>query len=106
MSHRSERGATVRGAIARDAESALTVAAAFQPDCAIVDLGLPRVTGYDLARQLRQALPNRQLLLIAFTGSGDASVQETSRAAGFDACMIKPGDPVLLETLLRDGQEG
>jgi len=93
-------------AIARDAASALTVAAAFQPDCAIVDLGLPLVTGYDLARQLREASPNRQLLLIAFTGSGNASVQEVSREAGFDACLIKPGDPVVLEALLRRGPEG
>jgi len=93
-------------AVARDAASALTIAAAFQPDCAIVDLGLPLVAGYDIARQLRQASRDRQLLLIAFTGSGDANVQEMSRAAGFDACLIKPGDPVLLETLLRGGPEG
>ena len=93
-------------AIARDAATALTVAAAFQPDCAIVDLGLPLVTGYDLARQLREASPNRQLLLIAFTGSGDSSVREMSQEAGFDACLIKPGDPVVLETLLRRAPEG
>jgi len=93
-------------AIARDAATALTVAATFQPDCAIVDLGLPLVTGYDLARQLREASPNRQLLLVALTGNGDANVQEMSREAGFDACLIKPGDPVVLETLLRDGPEG
>jgi two-component system CheB/CheR fusion protein len=88
-------------AVARDAESALTVATAFEPDCAIVDLAMPAVSGYDLARSLREALPAGRLLLIAYTGSGDASVHEKCLAAGFDMCLLKPGDPVVLEDLLR-----
>ena len=93
-------------AVAGDAASALTLAAAFQPDCAIVDLGLPVVTGYDLARHLREAFPAGGLLLIAYTGNGDASVREKCRAAGFDACLLKPGDPLVLEELLRRVPEG
>jgi CheY-like chemotaxis protein len=89
-------------AVAGDAESALTLAAAFQPDCAIVDLTLPVVTGYDLARRLRELLPTRRLFLIAFTGHGDDSVREKCRAAGFDTCLVKPGEPVILEELLRE----
>ncbi len=88
-------------AVARDAESALTLAAAFQPDCAIVDLGLPGVTGYDLARSLREAFPDGRLLLIAYTGNGDEGVRERCRAAGFDAFLLKPGNPADLEDLMR-----
>jgi CheY-like chemotaxis protein len=93
-------------AVAGDAASALTLAAAFQPDCAIVDLGLPVVTGCDLARHLRETFPAGGLLLIAYTGNGDASVREKCRAAGFDACLLKPGDPLVLEELLRRVPEG
>ena len=93
-------------AVAGDAATALTLAPAFQPDSAIVDLGLPVVTGYELAPRLRETLPNRRLFMIAFTGHGDASVRENCRAAGFDACVVKPGDPVVLAKLLRDSQNG
>jgi CheY-like chemotaxis protein/two-component sensor histidine kinase len=92
-------------AVAWDADSALTVAAGFQPDCAIVDLSLPRVTGYELARRLREAFPIRPLLLIAFTGHGNDSVRERCRAAGFDACLVKPGDIDTLRVLLNGLQE-
>ncbi len=87
-------------AIAGDAATALTLAAVYQPDCAIVDLSLPVVSGYDLARRLREAHPARPLFLIAFTGHGDGTVRENCRAAGFDACLVKPGDPIVLKELL------
>jgi CheY-like chemotaxis protein len=93
-------------AVAGDAATALTLATAFQPDSAIVDLGLPVVTGYELAPRLREALPNRRLFMIAFTGDGDARARDNCRAAGFDACVVKPGDPVILAQLLRDSQNG
>ena len=87
-------------AVAGDAATALTLAAAYQPDCAIVDLSLPVVSGYDLARRLREAHPARELFLIAFTGHGDGTVRENCRAAGFNACLVKPGDPLVLRDLL------
>ena len=88
-------------AVARDAASAMTLVTSFQPDCALVDLGLPVVSGYELATMLRQALPARQLLLIAYTGSANPNVHEECRAAGFDACLLKPGEPDVLEHLLQ-----
>ena len=87
-------------AVAGDAASALTIAATFQPDCAILDLSLPDMSGYDLARELRKVLEGRPLLLIAFTGHENVSVREQCRAAGFDECLSKPGDPDVLEKLL------
>jgi two-component system CheB/CheR fusion protein len=88
-------------AIAGNAASAITEAKAFQPDCAIVDIGLPGVSGYALAGLLREALPATRPLLIAYTGDGRAGVQDKCRAAGFDACLIKPGDPAVLKELLQ-----
>ncbi len=90
-------------AVAHDAASALEGATAFGPDCAIVDLGLPDMSGFDLARRLREAFPANKLLLIAFTGSGGPRVDDECRAAGFDACVVKPGDAAVLEKLLRAG---
>ena len=66
-----------------------------------MDLGLPDVSGFELARRLREAFPTKRLLLIAFTGSGGAGIGDECRAAGFDACVVKPGDPGVLEKLLR-----
>ena len=92
-------------AVADDATSALALAAAFQPDCAIVDIGLPGVSGYDLAPRLRKELPAGELCLIAFTGHADDSVRAKCRAAGFDACVVKPGEIDELEGLLRGVSE-
>ena len=50
------------------------------------------MTGYELARKLRALFPANRLRLIALTGYGDESVREKCRAAGFDACVVKPGD--------------
>lgn len=92
-------------AVAGNAASAITQAKTFQPDCAIVDIGLPGVSGYALAGLLREALPATRPLLIAYTGDGRTGVQEKCRAAGFDACLLKPGDPAILKELLQTEQE-
>ena len=89
-------------AVARNGANALERASAFEPDCVIVDLGLPDVSGLELAGRLRESFPTKRLLLIAYTGSGGARIDEECRAAGFDACVVKPGDAAVLEKLLRD----
>ncbi len=89
-------------AVAQDASGARTVAATFKPDCAILDLSMPGVTGYELAGQLREAFKDPPLFLIAFTGHGDEGVRERCRAVGFDACLIKGENPAILENLLAD----
>ena len=89
-------------AVAHDGANALERASAFDPDCAIVDLCLPDVSGLELAGRLRESFPTKRLLLIAYTGSGGARIDEECRAAGFDACVVKPGDAAVFEKLLRD----
>jgi PAS domain S-box-containing protein len=73
-----------------DAASAITRAEALRPHVALLDIGLPVMDGYDLARQLRQTSGLEQLRLVAITGYGQAADRERARAAGFDAHLVKP----------------
>jgi CheY-like chemotaxis protein len=73
---------------ARDGNAAVAVAAAFQPDVAVLDIGLPGIDGYELARALRAGQPG--LRLIALTGYGQDSDAAAAIQAGFDAHCTKP----------------
>jgi CheY-like chemotaxis protein len=86
--------------VAFDGPAALEVAAAFQPDAALLDLGLPLMDGYELAQRLVAGNLRRSLILVAVTGYGQASDQERTRAAGFHAHIVKPVDLTQLMTLL------
>jgi len=78
---------------ASDGPSALEMVRAFQPDVALLDIGLPVMDGYELARQMRR-VPGltRNLKLIAVTGYGLEADRERSSAAGFAAHLVKPVD--------------
>ena len=73
---------------AADGAEAMAVAATLQPEVAVLDIGLPGIDGYELARMLRRQ--HRELRLIAVTGYGQESDAEAARAAGFDAHCPKP----------------
>jgi len=87
---------------AYDGPSALEVAAAFNPDVALLDIGLPAMDGYELARRLRER-PSaaKPLRLIALTGYGRDSDRARTREAGFDAHMVKPIDLSALDGEIR-----
>jgi signal transduction histidine kinase/ActR/RegA family two-component response regulator len=72
----------------------------FKPDVGLVDLGLPRMDGYEVARQIRGQEGGRDVLLIALSGYGQPADVEAARAAGFDQHIVKPPDLVELEKLL------
>jgi CheY-like chemotaxis protein len=74
--------------VAPDGVSALKLAASFTPDVAILDIGLPGINGYEVARMLRARFAS--LRLIALTGYGQDSDAEAARQAGFDAHCTKP----------------
>ncbi len=76
--------------LARDGVSALQVVAAEQPELCIMDIGLPGMDGYELARRIRRMNLPRGIRLIAATGWGSDADRELSREAGFDAHMVKP----------------
>jgi CheY-like chemotaxis protein len=75
-------------AIALDGPGALHLAGSFRPEIALLDIGLPVMDGYELARRLREQIG--PLRLIAVTGYGQSADRDRVQAAGFDAHMIKP----------------
>jgi CheY-like chemotaxis protein len=79
-------------AVAEDGRSALERAVEFQPEVAVLDIGLPGMDGYELARALRGAFPGRALGLVALTGYGQPDDLKQAREAGFDAHLLKPVD--------------
>jgi PAS domain S-box-containing protein len=85
------RGHTVRTAY--DGRSALAALAECDFDVGLFDLGLPGITGYDLARRVREDPRRANMLLIAVTGWGQNEDRERARAHGFDAHLTKPADP-------------
>ena len=76
--------------IAHDAQEALAVAGEFQPEFGFVDLGLPKISGYEVARTLRTQPETAGITLIAVSGWGQASDRERSRQAGFTLHLVKP----------------
>ena len=97
--------------IANDGPSALELAEKFEPNAAVLDIGLPGLNGYEVARQLRSRQNGRELLLIAVTGYGQPEDRLRSQAAGFDCHLVKPLDPHILGAEIarsakdRDGRE-
>jgi PAS domain S-box-containing protein len=82
------------------AQDALTAAASLKPDAFLLDIGMPDMSGYDLARRIRHEAWGRNAYLVALTGWGQAHDKEAARAAGFDEHLTKPIDPTILAALL------
>jgi PAS domain S-box-containing protein len=92
------RGHEVR--IAHDGPSALDEIERYRPDVVFLDLGLPGMSGYDVARRVRMMDDLRSLRLVALTGYGTDADRQRTRAAGFDVHLAKPVDPRALDALL------
>ena len=86
--------------VAIDGPSALAVAPAFRPEVALLDIGLPVMDGYELARRLRGIEGFAATRLVAITGYGQASDRRKSREAGFDDHLVKPVNVATLATIL------
>jgi PAS domain S-box-containing protein len=84
---------------ASSGEDALRLAEAFQPHVVLMDIGLPGMDGYEVARRLRRG-GGAEPLLVGITGYGQASDRSRAREAGFDHYLTKPPDPVALQDLL------
>ena len=78
--------------VVHDGAAALRARLTFVPEVALLDLGLPVMDGYELARHLRAQSPAAQLRIIAITGYGEAKDRLRSKAAGFDEHLVKPVD--------------
>jgi PAS domain S-box-containing protein len=86
--------------MAHDGAEAVTVAEAFKPDVAILDIGMPHLNGYQAAKQMRDAAWSRNLTLIAVTGWGQDDDKQRAMDAGFDHHLTKPVDPSVLQPVL------
>jgi PAS domain S-box-containing protein len=86
--------------MAHDGIAALEAAERLRPDAVLLDIGLPRLNGYEVCKRIRQQPWGRAMTLVALTGWGQDEDRHRSREAGFDAHMVKPVDHEALATLL------
>jgi CheY-like chemotaxis protein len=83
---------------AKDGEQGIEAGLRLAPDVVLVDLGMPRADGFEVARRLREPLADA--LLVAVTGYGQAEDRRRSTEAGFDVHLVKPVDPSELADIL------
>jgi signal transduction histidine kinase/ActR/RegA family two-component response regulator len=83
---------------------ALQVARSYLPDVILLDIGLPGMNGYDVARQLRTEAPQEKFLIAAMTGYDREEHRRRSQEAGFDHHLVKPVEPDALEAVLANAE--
>jgi signal transduction histidine kinase len=85
--------------LAVDGVQAVAIAQEFDPHIALLDIGMPRMDGYEAARRIRAVL-GRRVFLVALTGWGQEEDQRRAYEAGFDRHVTKPAEPEVLESLI------
>jgi DNA-binding response OmpR family regulator len=85
-----------------DGEAALTAAQGFLPDVVVLDIGLPGISGHELARRLRALPKNAHAVLVALSGFGAPEDRARSREAGCEQHFVKPVNPETLINFVRD----
>jgi CheY-like chemotaxis protein len=85
---------------AHDGESALSTAETFLPEVVLLDIGLPKLNGYEVAQRIREQDWGQSMFLIAVTGWGQDEDRQRSREVGLNLHMVKPVEPAALEKLL------
>jgi signal transduction histidine kinase/DNA-binding NarL/FixJ family response regulator len=91
---------------AEEGLSGLALLKAVRPDVAVIDVGLPGLNGYEIARRFRAESPGAGVMLVALTGYGTPEARERSRQAGFDHHLIKPVDAEALQEIMRADVDG
>jgi CheY-like chemotaxis protein len=87
---------------AHDGESAVATAENFLPDVVLLDIGLPKLNGYEVAQRIRESAWGASMFLIAVTGWGQDEDRQRSSEVGLNVHMVKPVEPAALEKLLAD----
>jgi PAS domain S-box-containing protein len=85
---------------AHDGLAAVQAAATFRPDVALLDIGMPKMNGYQAARHIREQEWGKKMVLVALTGWGQEEDKRRATEAGFDHHLTKPVEPAALEKLL------
>jgi two-component system, chemotaxis family, CheB/CheR fusion protein len=87
---------------AYDGVEALEAAANFQPDIVLLDIGLPKLNGYEVARKIREQPWGQNIIIVALTGWGQEDDRQKSKDAGFNAHLVKPVEQSVLMKLLAE----
>jgi CheY-like chemotaxis protein len=85
---------------AHDGREAVDAATTLQPDLALLDIGMPRLNGYEACRRIREQPWAKSTVMVALTGWGQIEDVRRSEQAGFDHHLVKPVEPAALEKLL------
>lgn len=88
--------------IAHDGPTALRAIEEFEPEFVFLDIGMPGMSGYEVARRLRSGANPKSLFIVAVTGWGQPADFQESREAGFDLHLVKPVDTAILKRLLEN----
>lgn len=86
--------------VAYDGDAAVLVAARFRPHVVLCDIGLPGISGHEVARRMRKLPCGTEMILVAVTGFGQDRDKANSSAAGFDYHFVKPMDLTVLAPIL------
>jgi CheY-like chemotaxis protein len=87
---------------AHDGESAVATAESFLPEVVLLDIGLPKLNGYEVAQRIREHAWGKSMFLIAVTGWGQEEDRQRSSEVGLNVHMVKPVEPAALERLLAE----
>jgi CheY-like chemotaxis protein len=90
--------------VVTESAEVLGSARVFEPQVVVLDIGLPGLDGYQIARQLRAQPHMRDALLIAVTGYGREEDRASAAAAGFDCHFVKPADPLEIQAAIDRGR--
>jgi len=88
--------------VAYSGEDALAMGTRFRPQLMLIDLSMPGMDGYSLARQIRANEWGSAVILVAVTGLGEEDVQRKTRDNGFDHHLVKPVEISSLQSLLKE----
>ena len=91
---------------AHDGESAVVCAESFLPEVVLLDIGLPKLNGYEVAQRIREQPWGASMFLIAVTGWGQEEDRQRSTEVGLNVHMVKPVEPAALEKILADLAQG
>jgi two-component system CheB/CheR fusion protein len=92
-------------AVACDGPAALEAVRVQEPDVALLDIGLPKMDGCEVARQLRKLCHDKKPVMIGVSGYGGAEQEQRCAAAGIEMLLLKPVDPERLRLVLQERQE-
>jgi CheY-like chemotaxis protein len=89
-----------------DGEAAVEAAQTFRPHVILLDIGMPKLNGYDACRRIRSQPDNKHVVIAALTGWGQDKDKSSSEQAGFNHHLVKPVDPIALQKLLSAVEPG